>query len=254
MWMAGWAVLGKVMLTSAILFITATLVTAALSSLFFYAAAKRIGEDRRSNALELLLTTSLQPIEIVNGQLEALRSQFRAVSRTAAMIWLGLAVLGLLSRDWNWRALTIYILVWTLLIAWALRCSSRRSLGAFYAALITGRPAWAVWRASGWHSFSWFWIAYNARNLFSQVGSGFPTGSAIEFVIFLFVVPFVALVSFAIHHSDPTHNPYSASNLAGNWLVQEFRTVAASEIPQTNDPRFKKWRVTQRFPIETGLK
>src|SRR5947209_3244315 len=123
------------MLTSAVLFMTATLVDAALSSLAFYAAAKRIGEDRRSNALELLLTTPLEPIEIVNGQLDALRLQFRAVSRTAAMIWLGLAVIGLLSRNWNWRALTIYGVVWTLLIVWALRSSVRGSLGGFYAAL-----------------------------------------------------------------------------------------------------------------------
>ena len=52
--------------------------------------------------------------------------------------------------------------------------------------------------------------------------------------------------------ADAHGDPYSPSNLAGNWLVEEFRTVAASPVPQLNDRRFKRCRVNQGFSIESA--
>jgi hypothetical protein len=133
---------------------------------------------------------------------------------------------------------------------WVTRLSKRAGLGAFYAALITGRPGFAVLKTTsgGSHFTSWIWIFYNFQLFLSGI-HGFPTGSIFEILIFAVGVPFFTLMGILIKQNGMSDDPYSADNIRGNWLVQEFRFIAQSPIPDTNDTRFKKWRVNQRFPI-----
>lgn len=247
-WILGWCLIGDAWINVPNFFITATIVNIELTGVVLFAAAKRLGEDRRSGALELLLVTPITPLQIVKGQIEALRHQFRAISLTTAALSLGLALFGLTLRPWNWRALIVYALIWALLIWFALRLSHRNSLRATYAALVSGRPGFAVWKCTtGGNIWSWWWVYFNVKNLFSHV-HGFPSGDWFELCIVGLGIILWALSKFFYRH-DPTMSPYSEPNLKNHAIVHDFRRIAQSAIPTPDDKRFKNWRPTSRFPI-----
>lgn len=248
-WLLGWWLIGEAWVSVPNFFITATVLNIELTGVVLYAAAKRIGEDRRTGALELLLVTPVTPLEIVRGQIEALHHQFRAVAWSAALIELGLAIIGMTVRSWNWRSLLVYVIAWTILIALAFRLTHRNALKAFYTALISGRPSYAVWKCTtGGSIWRWWWVYFNAKSLFSHV-NGFPTGNSIELLIFAFFVPLGATLMVIYHQNDPSASPYTEANLKANPLVQDFRRIAQSPIPAPDDKRFRNWQPTQQFPI-----
>lgn len=249
-WLLGWFVIGSNWLTVPNFFITATLVNVELATIIMFAGSKRIGEDRRSGALEILLVTPIQPLEIINGQIEATRRQFRSISYFLSTTWLGFVVIGLTIRPWTVRALIVYFVAWSVLIFWTLRLSNRCGLGALYASLITGSPGFAVWKAMSGNVnvMSWVWIYFNLQMIFSGIRA-FPSGSVLELLIFAVGVPFVFIMTTLIRQNDMSNNPYSPEAIRTSWLVEDFRIIAQSPIPNTADKRFKKWKVTDRFPI-----
>lgn len=252
-WLLGWIVIGNAWITVPNFFITAAIVNLELTGVVLYAAAKRIGEDRRTGALELLLVTPITPLEIVQGQVEALRAQFRTVSFVTGTTCVGLAVLGFGLRDWNWRSLLVYVMAWTLLIFLAFRLPRRNTLATFYAALISGRPSFAVWKTANFTSFtSWIWFFLNGKSIFSNL-YGFPTGNWLELLIFAAIMPITVFATIVYRQDDPSMHPYSEKNLKESHLVQDFRRIAQTSIPDKNDKRFKKWHPTQRFPMQQPL-
>lgn len=250
LWFAGWASWPVRWPNLANFFTTAVLLNASTNWLVLYAAAKRIGEDRRSGALELLLTSPLSEADIVRGQLEALRLQFRPVCFTLVALQVTMMLAGFFLRDWNAPAVGVYLLVWGILIYWAGRLggSFQFALRTIWDSLNCGRPAYAAWRASGLTASPYYlaWLLYNlVRGLKRSSGlNTFPTGSIVEVGVVSILVLVFGLVWRARRLERPDFE---------RRLLFEFRSVAQEPVPEPSDPRFKKWQPGERFPVQDPL-
>jgi hypothetical protein len=140
--------------------------------------------------------------------------------------------------------LYVYFLIWGVLLAWAWRLARqwRSTLLPMWAGLNSGRPAHAVWRATGFGSWWWFWVFYNLRHGFSRY-SRFPTGSGSE----VFMVTFIALIVVVVGLRRRRELGETDEDCERR-LVTEFREVIREPLPEPTDPRFKRWNVRERFP------
>jgi hypothetical protein len=243
-------------------FITATLLNSVLTWLQKHAAAREFGLARRDGAFETLLTTPLTPLEIVHGTLAAIRLQFRRSANLVLALNVFLLAGALVTRDWTGRTLSVFAIVSSVLLGWSwlLRYDTSGLVPVMWAGVNCGRPALAVWKASGFNTWSWVWILFNAQSLGRGL-RGFPSGSTQE----LMIVSAVAMVLFAVWVSkviwNRTHqlkemkwNPKKKQwleGLAGPLqlrLIKEFREIVQEPVPDPKDPRFKQWDVKERFP------
>ena len=242
-------------------FLTATLLNFALSWLIRHTAAQAVGQGRQDGAYELLLTSPLNPSDIVWGTLEALRWHFRALANFVLSVDVLMMLGGLITRRWNTAALVVYSSIWLVLLAWAWTLGRRWPgiLAVMWASLNCGRPARAVWRASRFSGWYWVWILFNLRTV-GRGFRGFPTGSPGELVFLSF---FALWWLFWMSRRDSVRagrarnlrwNPAAqewVADAAGIWetrLVREFREIVREPLPDPSDPRFKKWDVRERFP------
>jgi hypothetical protein len=227
-------------------------------------AAQEIGLARRDGAYELLLTTPLNPSDIVWGVLEALRWHFQALANVVLFLNALMMLGGLWVRPWNSTALVVYFLIWLVLLTWTWRLGRRwsRVLPVMWASLNCGRPAravYALWRTSGFHGWSWIWILFNLSNL-GRSFRGFPTGSLRE-LVFISVLGLIGLIWLAsqslklsVHVRDFRWEPRTmvwiegAAGICETRLTREFREIVREPLPDPNDRRFKKWDVRERFP------
>ncbi|MCX6927423.1 MAG: hypothetical protein NT154_30095 [Verrucomicrobia bacterium] len=238
-------------------FLTATLLNLALRWIIHYTAARSLGEARRDGSYELLLTTPLDPSDIVWGQFEASIWQFRLVARTALVLEFAMALAGLALRDWSGSSLFVYGAIWTVLLFWAWSQSQHGQAVAYvlWVSLNCARPAHAVWRTMGLTSWSWLWIPFNLRFLFTQLPA-FPTGSTGEIVFVSFVLlAVVGPMALRALFAGKTGTG-GASQVWGGWerrLISQFRDIVREPVPDPDDPRFKKWNVGERFPCDLDL-
>jgi ABC-type transport system involved in multi-copper enzyme maturation permease subunit len=247
LWLVCWAAWPARWLSVPNLFITATLLNSALGWMVCQAAARTIAEPRRDGTYELLLTTPLQPTDVIWGQLEALRWQFQPLVRVVLGLQVAMLLAGLVVRKWSGPALAVYFMLWFLLLfwAWSLGRRSQRVLHVMWISLNCGRPAHAVWRSSGLNSWSWLWILFNLNNVsgsFSQLPA-FPSGSPVEVALLSGVALIVLIVLLARRKGF--------WDKASHWedrLAREFREIVREPLPDPSDPRFKKWDVRERFP------
>lgn len=239
-WLAAWLVWPKHWLGILNFLVTAGLLNGGVEVIALYAAGRRIGEDRRSGALELLLTTSLTPDEMIEDQLEALRQQFQPVFWGTLGLNLALMLGGFCLRDWPDLAAYTYVLVWLPFLFWSWRRSFRSCLIGMWASLNCGRPVYAVWRATGgYNHFSLIWIFVVMGNQPSQLRN-FPAGSFTEFAW----VGFIVLVLFL---TLAVLGPRVKAKQIGDRLRSEFRAIAQCPVPEPSDPRLKRWKVDERF-------
>ena len=233
-------------------FLTATLLNLALRWIIHYTAARSLGEARRDGSYELLLTTPLDPSDIVSGQFEALRWHFRLVTRTVLGLEFAMMLAGLAGRNWTGLSLYVYGAFWTALLSWAWS-QSRQWRGTSYALWVSlncGRPAHAVWRTTGLTSWSWLWIPFNLQLLFAKLPT-FPTGSKGEvwFASFILVMVAVPLALWALFGVQPKIGRASSVwRSSERKLVSQFRDIVREPLPDPDDPRFKKWNPQERFP------
>jgi hypothetical protein len=177
-----------------------------------------------------------------------LRWHFRRVTRAVLGFEIAMMLAGLALRGWTAAALSVYGVIWMVLLMWAWDQSWQWRSSAFviWASLNSGRPAHAVWRTTGLNSWSWIWILFNARFLFSKLPA-FPTGSPVE-VVLVSIVGGIVLISFL---GKWALNAGRTRNFGKNWerrLVSEFREIVREPLPDPHDPRFKKWDMRERFP------
>jgi len=229
------------------MFLTVIFLNYSFNWLSVFAAAKTIGDNRRSGGLELLLTTPLNHLDIVRGQLVALREQFRPIILCVLGFESLLLIVGILTRNWTAQSLVVYLIIWSALIWWTSSFAGtfRNSLPVFWDSLVCGRPAFVALRMSGL-SPSPVWAVYtmlmagNALRGFSTSGiSAFPSGSLTEFVLSgvgLFVLILVKVAR--------------RSTLAGieNRLAFDMRAIAAKPPPEPSDSRYKHWKSGEHFP------
>ncbi len=232
-------------------FITATLLLSSLAWIIRQTAAKALADARHDGSYELLLTTPLQPSEIVSGGLGALGWHFRAVGRCvlgldALMLFAGLAL-----RPWQPGALFVYLAVWAWLLwlSWRLSWDWRSCLLVMWAGLNSGRPALAVWRATGVHSHRVIALCW-VFNVFCFWGwktfshwSSFPSGSTNQ-VVLASCAALLLLLSLlgAYLGLDKLRAPRERR------LVAEFRDIVREPLPDRDDRRFRKWNHHERFP------
>jgi hypothetical protein len=248
-------------------FITAILLNALMAWLTRHAAAQGIAKARRDGAYELLLTTPLNPSDIVRGVLETVRLHFRALANFLVLLNVLMMLGGLTMRRWNAGALIEYFVIWSFLLTWtwSLGHWMSRLLPVMWASLNCGRPAHAVLRTSGFNSWSWIWIVFNAQ-FYSRGFRRFPTGSPGEIVFVCFIALVCVIIWAAIHHSggsarvrelkwDPEAQVWlaSQSTVCETRLIREFREIVREPLPDPSDPRFKRWNVAERFPWGWGL-
>ncbi len=254
-------------------FITAILLNSVLAWFTRHAAARALGQARRDGAYELLLTTPLNPCEIVWGTLEALHWQFGPLTNFVLALDGLMMLTGLLMRPWNSNALVVYFCAWLVLLTWSWSLSRwlSRLLPVMWASVNCGRPALAVWRTSGLNSWSWIWMLFWLQGL----GAGFrrfPSGSAVELVVSACVAFGLLLVWLGklFSNNSPRFQDLwwdSRSNVWLPWrsriagkasqyegrLIAEFREIVREPLPDPKDPRFKKWNVGERFPWGWGM-
>ena len=228
-------------------FITATLLNSALGWMICQAAARSIAEPRRDGTYELLLTTPLQPSDVVWGELEALRWHFRPLLRVVLGLEAVMLLAGLVARGWSGAALTVYFTIWASLLYWtsSLGRRSQRLLQVMWVSLNCGQPAHAVWRSSGLNSWSWLWILFNLNNVkggFSLFPT-FPTGSLVEVALVSGGALILLLVVLVKRNGF-----WDGANHWERRLALEFREIVREPLPDPTDPRFKKWDVRERFP------
>jgi ABC-type transport system involved in multi-copper enzyme maturation permease subunit len=174
-WLLCWAIWPAEWPSVPNFFITATLLNIVLGWLARQTAAQEIGLGRRDGTYELLLTTPLDPSDIVWGSLEALRWHFHALSNLVLTLNALMMLGGLVVRPWNTSALVVYFCIWLFVMAWTWNLGHRwsRVLPVMWASLNCGRPAHAVWRTSGfgsagssgfkWWYWIWIWNFYSMR-------------------------------------------------------------------------------------------
>ena len=242
LWLLGWAVWKGDWPSPANLYATAFVLVMLVDMFQLNAPAQHIAAHRRDCMFELLLTTPLQPREIVDGQIQGAIRQFRPLRRTLCTLFAIMAAGGLLTRPWTWRALASYFLIWALLVLWA-GTNRRRTLPLIlWVALNSGRGPWAVMR-SHYRAGVWLINFYNFRNLFRSLGAGpatFPSGSEVELFIFL-AIGLVALILVAAAAASDKPQPHAR-------LIDEMRAIVQEPVPSPRDPRFRKWKVKERFP------
>lgn len=269
-WVAGCVVWRGEWLRTSNLLLTAALLNFVLHWIIRYTAAEGLGNGRRDGSYELLLTTPLNPSEIVQGELEALRWHFGGVTQAALGMNAGLMLAGLAARSWTPRALFVYGAIWSGMLTWAWVQARnwRAALPAMWAGLNCGRPAQAIWRVAGLNSrWRWFTILFNlgfwswtlfVSGIFSSALSRFPSGSSYEIQVALTVAFFAVCVVVAegiMHRSKSVKDGVVGHTLGnpmqkqcGRRLVAEFREIVREPVPDPDDPRFKKWHCRERFP------
>ena len=240
-WIAGWALWPSHWPSTMNFFITAMVMKMVLDAAISQTAARRIGYDRRDGNFELLLTTPLSPTDIIQGQVTAVREQFRPLRHFVLGLYTLMLLGGFLTRTWNTAAVVTYLMVWTVFFFWCSGDGTNKVPLIAWIAANTGRPNFAVFRSSGGIA-SWFWIIFQLRNLGSLGGrlSGFPTGSFTECVIVVFIgiVILIIAIAFSSYGSD-MHSQF----------VWHLRSIVQEPVPDPHDPRYKKWKdVKEPFP------
>jgi len=242
LWQARWPSVPNFMLT-------ASLLLASLAWIIRQTAAKTLGDARHDGSYELLLTTPLGPGEMVAGGLDALRCRFQAAGRCVLVLNTLMMLAGLALRPWQPRALFVYFVIWAWLLfgSWCLAWDWRGCLTVMWAGLNSGRPALAVWRATGLRSH-WWWIPANFFTFkiifFNFKASSFPTGSGNE-------VRFASMAAVLLLLALLNRSRNSACSLRAKQerrLLSEFRDIVREPVPDPDDRRFKKWNYRERFP------
>jgi ABC-type transport system involved in multi-copper enzyme maturation permease subunit len=277
-WLLGWAVWGSEWTGVPNFFLSAALLNMVLAWLARHTAATEIGLARRDGAYELLLTTPLEPSDIVWGEMEALRRHFGPLSNFVLLLDVLMMVGGLALRSWNQGALVVYVCIWLFLLAWTWRLGHRwsRVLPVMWVSLNCGRAAFAVWRSSGSKSWVLFWpLALNLYNMRFVGGRlrRFPSGSPIE-VTFILIFGgtwlLIWLLKILFIDKSPRAHEFTWNSEAMAFikkrpgfergfgdceerLISEFREIVREPLPDPRDPRFKKWNVQERFPWGWGL-
>jgi len=264
-WLWGWAIWGTQWTRVSNLMLTVTLLNATLRWIIFYTAAKTLADPRRDGSFELLLTTRLEPSDIVWGALNALNVQFRRVGGWVLGLDAVLLLGGLAVRPWTPSALFVYgvaagaLLLWAWPAAYGWRQSPqaipgvvqalplapgwRRALTTMWAGLNSGRPAFSVWRASGVSPWVWVLNLFNLY-MFGHTFRGFatfPTGSPLQ-------VKCAAGVAGFIVFGWLIQSWTAKVDLMGGRIIRQFREIVREPLPDRDDPAFRQWNVWDRLP------
>lgn len=242
---------GTVWIRPGVIYLLAVVCLVGLSWLSLYTVGRRIGEDRRSGVLELLLTTGLSPREIVEGQRRGVRRMFwpvvMGVFRVLFLLSLGSLLLRGEVGGWAWSS---FLLAWIVLSGF-LHGVLNADIRVMWISLNSARPALAVFKAFG--EFGGIAVGMLPSlfmfggELLIQFLIQFPSGLWLEW-FFICAVGLTALVTILV-------NRYLFGwKTIEKRLIAEFRSIAAEPVPEKSDPRFKYWDATKRLSENRPLR
>lgn len=230
LWLAGWALWGRKWLSVGPAFASSVVLHQGLNAILAYAAGRRLGEERQTGGLEMLLSTPLIVEEIVDGQRRALTVQFVGVFVATFALDVLFCCCGYDTRRWEYPAPVTYPAVWLL---WLTVCFAAHLATAFRAMWIsvwTGRPGYAAMQAAFPALWPFAWIAVFGGAFITRIGE--PGAFFLPAIIFIVM----ALTSF------------NTVQTLRNKLNDELRRIACAPIPARNDKRFKGWKPGRIYP------
>jgi hypothetical protein len=245
LWLLGCCAWPRLWLSPLNFYSTAALLLLGIDMLISHSAARRMTTDRRDGALELLLTTSLSPKEILAGQKSAVREQFSRVKWVLSGLMLVMVFAGFLTRTWTGTGVVSYLAIWCVLFVWCWRPAQRSAPLAMWVAANCGRPLYGAFRNSGSGSnriwvIYWVWMMGNSLGSFGTLARSFPKGSTVEMFVSVAAAFWVVMFILA--------NLRTASVMEEPFISQ-IRSIAQEPLPERNDPRFKQWKdIRKRFP------
>ena len=244
--------LGTVWLTPGAVYLLAVVCLVGLSWLSLYTVGRRIGEDRRSGVLELLLTTGLSSKEIVEGQRRGVRRMFRpvimGVFRALFLLSLGSLLLRGEVSGWAWLS---FLLAWVALSCFT-RGYSYADIHVMWISLNSARPAFSVSKAFG-GLLAQLWVFPLLFMYGDDFLIRFPSGSGVELVFFCAS----GLIGFAVIVLPKVWPSFFRDASMADMekrLIAEFRSIAAEPVPEKSDPRFKGWNGTKRLSENRPLR
>lgn len=243
---------GTIWLTPGAIYLLAVVWLVGLSWLSLYTVGRRIGEDRRSGILELLLTTGLSPRGIVEGQRRGVRHMFRPVIMGGFRVLFLLSLGSLLLRGevggWAWVS---FLMAWVALSCF-IHGYSYADIHVMWISLNSARPAFSVSKAFG-GLLAQFWVFPLLFTHGDDLLIRFPSGSGVELVFFCAS----GLIGFAVIVLPKVWPSFFRDASMADMekrLIAEFRSIAAEPVPEKSDPRFKGWGGMERLSENRPLR
>ena len=236
---------GTVWLRPGVIYLLAVVCLVGLFWLSLYTVGRRIGNDRRSGILELLLTTGLSPREIVEGQRRGVRRMFRpvimGVFRVSFLLSLGSLLLRGEVGGWTWVS---FLLAWVALSCF-IRGYSYADIHVMWISLNSARPAFSVSKAFG-GLLAQLWVFPLLFMYGDDFLIRFPSGSGLE-VVFFCALGLIGFAVIVLPKVWPSFFRDASMADMERRLIDEFRSIAAEPVPEKSDPRFKGWDGTKRL-------
>lgn len=217
-WPVGWVSVGNSWVTSLVLLMAGIYCKS-------YAAASRIAEDRLTGNMEVLLTSRLLEIEIVQGTRNGIDLQFRGLDRALLGSLAGLAVAGLFTRSWTVWGVLSYAMVWSLVLSFARLFASGPVGSAMWMALKTGRPGYAAVKATFLIGWSYLWIFTNGSKMIRFLNR-YPVGNLGEFCVTLLIFVTVVVLRLVVNEDSKTQS---------DRLANQFREAATEPLERKAD-------------------
>lgn len=215
------------------------------ASLPTFLLAAKVARDRKNGAMEELLSTRLEPQQIVEGHVLGIRRLVWPFQLASAGLAGGLWLAGLVTRSWTPLALWSYSILGAVLLAWLLSRGTGRLYQTFRLAFITGRATATLRRGASTIAMANIYNVFNLYRLIQTITNAgklpeFPTGHPIEAML----VPLGGVIWLAVWYGL-RETPTAARRLA----AEEMRQLIQSPPPADGDPKFKKWDPNTPVPV-----
>jgi hypothetical protein len=229
-WTFGALFFSKFVLSPSFLFIAALIFWIGIHSAVYLNAAKPIVDQKKSGALELLATTPLTPVSLLDGQKQASELILKRLRAVALCIVAALFCWGLVSRDYTGWQLGTYLAIWTFFIPF-LRPEANAS--AMWYGLNIGRIKHRTAKIS-FLSSAFFQLLVHIDNI-----PRFPAGNHVQLIVVLCVSAVFNLIFYF----------WKEDNFEDRF-IEHYRTLVSEPLPAEGDRRINKWNEKLPYPAQ----
>ncbi len=229
---------GVAWVTPGVIYLFAVVVVFGLSWLYVYTCGRRIGDDRRSGVLEMLLTTCLSPAEFIDGQRRGVDLLFHSTVRASLVVLFTVSLASVIGKELSFRSGLVFLMAWVCLAGFFQAQRAEVAPFVMWISLNSGRSTYAVWKYYWTQGAGFVWLVLQFEAL-SKFALGFPSGSTMEYIVFGTGSFILILMRAKIG--------IKRRKVIEMRLEREFRSIAAEPLPERSDRRFKGWDPFRRF-------